>query len=245
MLPHIHLSDLIFIDIETVPQYALHSQLSENMKKLWETKHSMLPNTGNETAEETYLKRSGVFAEFAKIICISVGFFRTDKEKSKRVFRIKSFYGDDEKALLNEFAALLRKSFNNSEQFHFCGHNIREFDIPFICRRMLINNILLPDILDRSGKRPWQTEDVDTLQLWKFGDYKHYTSLKLLAEIMNIPTPKDLIEGKDVCRVYWQEKNLPVIVDYCQKDVITVARLMLRFKGEAEILRDEDIIVVK
>lgn len=243
MLPHIHLSDLLFIDIETVPQFSTHSLLSAPMKELWQAKHNTLYNVENEPAEETYLKRSGVFAEFAKIICISIGLFRYEKSEGRRIFRIKSFYGDDEKVLLQDFSALIKKSFDNSERFHFCGHNIREFDVPFICRRLLINSIEFPEILDRSGKRPWQTEDVDTLQLWKFGDYKHYTSLKLLAEILNIPTPKDQIEGKDVCRVYWQENNLPLIVDYCQKDVVTVARLLLRFKGETEILKDEDIII--
>jgi hypothetical protein len=244
MLPHIELNDLVFIDIETVPQYSSYSKLSVTMKELWEAKHATLHNTNNESAEETYLKRSGVFAEFAKIICISIGVFRFDKAQGKRILRLKSFYGDDEKLLLQEFASLIKKSFDNSERFHFCGHNIREFDIPFICRRMLINRIEFPEILDRSGKRPWQTEDIDTLQLWKFGDYKHYTSLKLLAEILNIPTPKDQIEGKDVCRVYWEQNNLPQIVDYCQKDVVTVARLLLRFKGEKETLSDDEVIIV-
>lgn len=243
MLSHINIHDLIFIDIETVPQFSSHEQLSNSMKELWTAKHSFL-KCENETSEEGYLKRAGVYAEFAKIVCISIGYFRLNKQTKDRTFRIKSFYGDDEKLLLEEFITLLNKNFN-SDRFHFCGHNIREFDIPFICRRLLINHLKFPELLDVSGKRPWEMFDVDTLQLWKFGDYKHYTSLKLLAEVLGIPTPKGDIEGKDVCRVYWQENGLNRIVEYCQKDIITVARLLLRFKGEVQLLKEEDIVFVK
>ena len=243
MLGHIHIHDLVFLDIETAPQFSEHVQLSNAMKELWASKHSFLKSE-NENAEEGYLKRAGVYAEFAKIICISIGYFRTDKETKKRTFRVKSFYGDDEKILLEEFVSLLNKNFD-PERFHFCGHNIREFDIPFICRRLLIHHLKFPQMLDVSGKRPWEMYDVDTLQLWKFGDYKNYTSLKLLAEVLGIPTPKEDIEGKDVCRVYWKEKGLQRIMEYCQRDVVTVARLLLRFKGDAEPLTDSQIIIVK
>lgn len=243
MLAHINIFDLIFIDIETVPQFSSHEQLSDTMKELWAAKHSFL-KTDNETSEEGYLKRAGVYAEFAKIICISIGYFRTDKETKHRTFRIKSFQGDDEKQLLEEFLLLINKNFD-PDRFHFCGHNIREFDVSFICRRLLINHLNFPEMLDVSGKRPWEMYDVDTLQLWKFGDYKNYTSLKLLAEVLGIPTPKDQMEGKDVCRVYWQEKGLNRIVEYCQKDVITTARLLLRFKGDPQLLKEKDIIIVK
>lgn len=243
VLSHINIYDLIFIDIETVPQFSSHEQLSSPMKELWATKHSFL-KTENETSEDGYLKRAGVYAEFAKIICISIGYFRVDKETKTRTFRIKSFSGDDEKILLEEFVQLIDKNFD-SDRFHFCGHNIREFDIPFICRRLLINHLKFPDMLDVSGKRPWEMFDVDTLQLWKFGDYKHYTSLKMLSEVLGIPTSKTDIEGKDVCRVYWQEKGLGRITDYCQRDVIAVARLLLRFKGDTQPLNDDEIIFVK
>ena len=243
MLSNINHYDLIFLDIETVPQFASHEQLSDTMKKLWAAKHSFL-KIENETSEQGYLKRAGVYAEFAKIICIIIGYFRTDKETKQRTFRLKSFSGDDEKVLLEEFTQLINKNFD-SQRFHFCGHNVREFDIPFICRRLLINQLNFPDLLDVSGKRPWEMFDVDTLQLWKFGDYKHYTSLKLLSEVLGIPTSKTDIEGKDVCRVYWQEKGLERIVDYCQKDVVAVARLLLRFKGDTQPINDTDVILVK
>ena len=243
MLSNINHYDLIFLDIETVPQFSSHQQLSYTMKELWTAKHSFL-KTENETSEEGYLKRAGVYAEFAKIICISIGYFRTDKETKQRTFRLKSFSGDDEKVLLEEFIQLINKNFD-SQRFHFCGHNIREFDIPFICRRLLINQLNFPYLLDVSGKRPWEMFDVDTLQLWKFGDYKHYTSLKLLSEVLGIPTSKTDTEGKDVCRVYWQEKGLGRIVDYCQKDVVAVARLLLLFKGDTQPINDDDVIFIK
>ena len=244
MLSHINIYNLIYIDIETVPQKSSFQQLSETMQSLWAIKHSTL-KIENETAEEGYLKRAGVYSEFAKVICISIGFFRFDKDRLRNQFRVKTISGDDEKELLENFLTTIAKSFSEPERFHFCGHNIREFDLPFICRRLLVQGLGLPEILDLSGKRPWEVQDIDTFQLWKFGDFKNYTSLRLLSEILGIPSPKEDIEGKDVCRVYWEEHGLPRIVEYCQRDVVTVARLLLRFKGEKSILADEDVIVVK
>jgi DNA polymerase elongation subunit (family B) len=239
MLAHINIRHLVFIDIETVPQFSSFAQLSPAMQQLWAAKHMHL-HIENETPEESYLKRAGVYSEFAKIICISLGFFHFSPN-GIRQFRVKSFFGDNEKELLLGFSALIKKSFNDPDHYNFCGHNIREFDIPFICRRLLINHLTFPSLFDISGKRPWEISDIDTLQLWRFGDFKNYTSLKLLAEVLGIPTPKADIEGKDVCRVYWVENGLPRIVEYCQKDVITVARLLLRFKGEEQPLTDEEI----
>lgn len=243
MLPYINIHNLLFIDIETVPCFGTHEQLSPAMQQLWAVKHATL-RIENESPADGYLKRAGVYAEFAKIVCISLGVFSFDKASGQRQFRVKSFAGDDEKQLLQDFLNLLNKSFADAERFQFCGHNIKEFDVPFICRRLLIQGLPLPDTLDISGKRPWEVSSVDTLHLWRFGDFKNYTSLKLLAEILGIPTPKDEIEGKDVCRVYWQEHGLDRIVNYCQKDVVTVARLLLRFKGDNQPLKDEEVVIV-
>jgi DNA polymerase elongation subunit (family B) len=243
VLAHINIFGLIFIDIETVPQHPAFEEVSEPMKELWAAKHSTLKK--NETFQDAYLLRAGVYSEFARIVCISVGFFHYDRDKGKKLFRVKSFAGDDEKKLLQDFIGMLARGFADTERNFFCGHNIREFDLPFICRRILINRMELPEMFDLSGKRPWQMEDIDTMQLWKFGDYKSYTSLKLLAEIFGIPTPKDDIDGKDVCRVYWQDKNLPRIVEYCQKDVVTVARLLLCLKGDNAGLPDDSVFIVK
>ena len=243
MLAHINLYNLLFIDIETVPEYSSWQQLSPAMQALWAIKHQTL-RAENETPEEGYLKRAGVYAEFAKVVCISIGYFRLEKTTGKKIFRLKSFAGDDESLVLSQFAALLDRSFNDADLYCFCGHNIKEFDVPFLCRRMVIHHINLPNLMDTSGKKPWEVRDVDTLHLWRFGDFKNYTSLKLLAEVLGIPTPKDDIDGKDVCRVYWQEKNLERITTYCQKDVVTVARLLMRLKGEADYLADEDVLLI-
>jgi DNA polymerase elongation subunit (family B) len=239
MLAHINPNSLLFIDIETVPEYSSFDQLSATKQELWIAKHNQLkleaipPNN-------TYLEKAGVYAEFSKIICISIGILY-NKSLTQKKIRIKTFSGHNENQLLTEFTELIKLKFNDPEQYHFCGHNIKEFDIPFISRRLLINKIQLPEAFDNSGKRPWQMHDVDTMQLWRFGDYKNYTSLKLMAEILDIPTPKDQIEGKDVCKVYWQENDLAKIIDYCQKDVITVIRLLLRFKGDTNIIPNENI----
>ena len=244
MLPNINIFELLYIDIETVPQFSSHEQMNGNLKELWAAKHLLVRKEESENAEDGYLKRAGVYAEFAKIVCISIGYFKKDKATKQQTFRVKSFSGDDEKALLEEFVLLINKNFS-PEHYSFCGHNIREFDIPFICRRLLIHRLQFPEILQVTGKRPWEMNDVDTLQLWKFGDYNSFTSLKLLAEVLGIPSPKDDIEGKDVCRVYWNENGLARIVEYCQKDVVTVARLLLRFKGETETLEDDAVVIVK
>jgi len=226
MLDNINSENILFLDIETIPQFATYEEMPENFKKLWDLKVQALIKNGKTTdTPEQYYRSAGIFAEFGKIICISVG-FKKDKE-----FRIKSFYGHDEKLLLEEFAALLDSHYNKTHH-QLCGHNGKEFDFPFIARRMLILGIKIPKILDTAGKKPWEVQHLDTMELWKFGDYKSFTSLNLLAAIFGIPTPKDDIDGSMVYDVYYEEKNLNRIVTYCQKDVITVAQIYLRMKGE-------------
>jgi DNA polymerase elongation subunit (family B) len=219
--------NILFIDIETVPIAKSYKELPEVFQKLWQDKHQLFRDLP-EDAEKSFESKAGIYAEFGKIICISAGFFFLDKKQ--RNFRVKSFSSNDEVEVLREFAELLKKNFNGLKHT-ICGHNVKEFDIPYLCRRMLINGIELPKILDQSGKKPWETRYIDTFQLWKFGDYKSYTSLKLLAALFNIPTPKDDIDGKDVSRVYWQENDLERIATYCQKDVLTTAQLLLRFNN--------------
>ena len=234
MLDNIHLENILFLDIETVPQYPDYNEVPENFQALWNAKAKNFIKE-NETPADVY-RRAGIFAEFGKIICISVGYFKAKQ------FRIKSFHGDDEKQLLMEFSALLNVHFSKKESL-LCAHNGKEFDFPFMARRLLINGLKLPVLLDIAGKKPWEVNLLDTMELWKFGDYKSYTSVHLLASIFNIPTPKDDIDGSKVYEVYWQEKNLQRIVTYCQKDVITIAQLFLRFKGE-QLLNDEQIVLV-
>lgn len=231
MLENIKLTDVLFLDVETAPVVHKYSQLDTTMRNMWDSKFRFQKE---ESPEEGY-KKAGIYAEFAKIICISVGILTEDK------FRVKSFYGDDEKKILTDFAALLNKHYNNKDKM-LCAHNGKEFDFPFMARRMLINGVKLPKLLNIAGKKPWEIHHLDTMELWKFGDYKSYTSLNLLAAIFNIPTPKDDIDGSDVARVYWEEKNIERIVTYCQKDVLTVAQLLLRFLNQP-LIDDKNISI--
>lgn len=188
-------------------------------------KAGTLPAIKDEEPENNY-KRAGIYAEFGKIICISAGYFTKEN-----TFRIKSFSGENEKKLLQEFAHAVQQ-FCSSQGKLLCAHNGKEFDFPFIARRLLINGIALPDVLDIAGKKPWEVQHLDTMELWKFGDYKSYTTLALLAHVFDIPTPKDDIDGSQVGDVYWKERDLQRIVEYCQKDVLTIAQIILKFKGE-------------
>jgi 3'-5' exonuclease len=236
MLEFLNLENVLFLDIETVPMCAEYKQLPENYKKLWDHKSQFLPRRQEDTPEMLF-ERAGIYSEFGKVICISVGSVKTTD--GKKTIRIKSFAGDEEKKLLEDFAQLLNTHYNKKENL-LCAHNGKEFDIPYLTRRMMINGIKVPSVLDLAGKKPWEVSTIDTMELWKFGDFKNFTSLELLATLFNIPTPKDDIEGKDVARVYYVEQNLARIVTYCQKDVLTVAQLILRFQGRP-LINEEDV----
>lgn len=215
-------SKTLFLDIETVSHEKTFDQLSERMQKLWAHKAEQIGKGDENATPESLYDRAAIYAEFGKIVCISVGFFNDQR------FRLKSFYSHDEKALLTDFANMLSRYYDTPDA-QLCAHNGKEFDFPYIARRMLINGIQIPRILQVAGKKPWETNFIDTMDLWKFGDYKSYTSLDLLCAILDIPTPKDDINGSEVGRVYWQENDLERIKIYCQKDVLAVAQLMRRF----------------
>lgn len=223
MLSNIKPEDILFLDIETVPAVASFEELDEPFRSHWEKKSIHFRNE-NQSAADVY-DRAGIYAEFGRIVCISVGLL---KERNPFSFRLKSFFGDDEKALLDDFSAMLGKFARNREAL-LCAHNGKEFDYPYIARRMIVNGMVIPDILDNAGKKPWEVKHLDTLELWKFGDYKSYTSLDLLASILGIPSPKDDIDGSMVGNIYYEEKDLPRIARYCEKDVLTVARVLFRF----------------
>ena len=218
----IDFSKILFLDIETVSQKKSYDQLSERMQKLWSHKAEQLNRDNTELTPADIYDRAGIYAEFGKIVCISVGFFNDQR------FRLKSFYGHDEKALLNDFANMLNRYYSAPDA-QLCAHNGKEFDFPYIARRMLVNGIQIPKILQVAGKKPWETNFIDTMELWKFGDYKTFTSLDLLCAILDIPTPKDDINGSEVGRVYWQENDIERIKTYCQKDVLAIAQLMRRY----------------
>jgi 3'-5' exonuclease len=227
-LQSIPLEKILFLDIETVPVEENFSDLNENIQKHWSRKYQYIKHDEMIDEAEGFAKQAGIYAEFGKIICISIG--RIKFENQEKILSIKSFFGDDEKILLQEFSELL----THKNNFKFvCGHNIREFDIPFISRRMLIHQVELPDLFDVSGKKNYELDYlIDTLNCWKFGDFKHYTSLALLADLLQIPTPKFDIEGKDVARVYYKENDLSRIEKYCKHDVAAVANLFMKFRME-------------
>ncbi len=234
--------DILFFDIETVSSHATFDMLDERMKELWKTKANAFTRSyeapmSHDEVSEFFVKKAAIFAEFGKVVCISVGRFVLDGENELKL-KIKSFAGDDEKTVLTEFAQMLDKRFSKDEH-RICGHNIKEFDIPYLCRRMMIHKVPFPRILNLSGKKPWETAHIDTMQYWKFGDVKHYTSLNLLSAILGIESPKDDIDGSKVGEVYWKDNDLARIVEYCQKDVVTVAQLYLYFNHKSLLTKDQ------
>ena len=239
MLQSLNIEEVLFLDIETVPLAPEYTGLTEKWKELWEGKMKFHIDNG-QPAEELY-DRAGIYAEFGRIICISVGYIA--QKKGEYIFRVKSFYDDDEKKLIGNFFNALNKFFRAGKR-RLCAHNGQEFDFPYIARRALVNNLHLPRILDIAGSKPWEIKDtlIDTLQLWKFGDYKHYTSLSLLCELFNIPTPKDDMDGSQVATVYWEENDLDRIIKYCEKDTLAVANLLLKYRGD-KIIPMENVIV--
>jgi len=229
MLQIPNINNLIFIDIETVPREKTLELLSSYEQLLWEEKRGK-NRTEQETPAEFYFNNAGILAEFGKIVCISIGTISNGGLFNQ--FTTKSFYGDDEQEILANFTTFLNKVSKQNPGINLCGHNIKEFDIPYICRRCLMNNQKIPDLLlSLQNKKPWENGSLDSMDLWKFGDYKNYISLKLLAHCLGIPSPKDDISGKDVGKTYWHENGLERIKTYCEKDVLTVANIILKLKG--------------
>ena len=237
MIEKLKLDHILFLDIETVPEHEHYHTLDAELQGLWETKTQY--QRKDEIDPETFYERAGIWAEFGKIVCISVGYFTLKADI--RNFRVTSFFGEEKKILL-DFANLLNNRFGQAQHL-LCGHNAKEFDIPFIARRMIIHQVALPAKLNLFGKKLWEIPHLDTLELWKFGDYKHFTSLKLLTKILGIPSPKGDIDGSQVAQVYYVEKDIDRIVTYCEKDTIAVAQLFLRFRRE-DLLIEEEILHV-
>ncbi len=237
MLYKLNLEDILFLDIETVPQSRDYEALDEAKKELWEQKTAY--QRKEEYSAEEFYERAGIWAEFGKIICISVGFFNINNEL--RNFRLKTFHGD-ESEILREFRTLVNTHFSKPKQL-LCAHNGKEFDFPYIARRMLIQGINLPYKLDLFGKKPWEVPHLDTMELWKFGDFKHYTSLKLLANVLGVPSPKEDMDGSMVRDVYYEEEDLERIIAYCELDVITLAQVFLRLRNEL-LLAENEIVYV-
>ena len=234
------LTDLLLLDIETVPQYEDFNSLSPEWQTLfWDKISKTVPE--NTSPEDAYKKRAGILAEFGRIVCISTAFFQEDENK-QLCLKIKSFSGD-EITVIKAFSTLCDKMYKYNKNFQFAGHNIKEFDIPYICRRLLIHHLPLPESLQLNDKKPWETKMFDTMNWWKFGDNKNYVSLHLLASVLGIPTSKSDIDGSMVQDVFYKEKNLQRIVDYCQRDVIVTANIILRFLDHS-LLNEKNIVFV-
>jgi 3'-5' exonuclease len=237
MLKKINLEHILFLDIETVPQHSNFGDLDDTAKVLWELKTQY--QRKEDFSPEEFYDRAGIWAEFGKIICISVGYFKLTGDI--RNFRVTSFHGEEIK-ILKDFKNLLETHFNRPHHV-LCAHNGKEFDFPYIARRMIINSMNLPFKLDLFGKKPWEVPHLDTLELWKFGDFKTFTSLKLMAHVLGIPSPKDDIDGSQVRDVFYEERDINRIIIYCEKDTITVAQILLRLRNE-ELLNDDEILSV-
>jgi 3'-5' exonuclease len=236
-MPSYPFNNILFLDIETAPQYVSFNDVPGEWKKLWARKAEFLIRDKETETPESIYNRAGIYAEFGKIICITCGIISGAGSGKKLL--LKSFYGDDEKMLLKDFCEMINKWTLESNKY-LCAHNGKEFDFPYLCRRLIVNEVNIPGILNLAGKRPWEIPHLDTMELWKFGDYKNFTSLNLLAQVLGIPTPKDDMDGSMVHEVYWKEKDLERIVSYCQKDVITVAQILLRLNGE-ELIAVENV----
>ncbi|MES2330381.1 MAG: ribonuclease H-like domain-containing protein [Bacteroidota bacterium] len=235
------LTELLLLDIETVPQFPAYTDMDSSWQQLFFDKISKTVPEGTDISE-TYRKKAGILAEFGKIVCISTAFFYENEEK-QMALKMKSISGKDEVEILRSFTELCNKMQQHHRNFQFGGHNIKEFDIPYICRRLLINGLPLPECLQLHDKKPWEVKMFDTLNWWKFGDNKNYVSLHLLATVLGIPTSKSDIDGSMVQDVYYKENNLPRIVEYCQRDVVVTANVILRFK-DLPLLTEDKISIV-
>jgi hypothetical protein len=238
MSPH-PLHTILFLDIETVPQYPDFSSVPEDWRELWRHKAENLNRDKVPATPEELYGRAAIYAEFGKVICVSCGVL--SGPPADRKLSLKSFSGDDERDVLQQLYELLHK-WGSEGQKYLCAHNGRDFDFPYLCRRMIIHGMKIPSILNISGKKPWEVAHIDTMELWKFGEYKNFISLNLLAHTLGVPTPKDDIDGSQVGTVYWEQRDLPRIVTYCQKDVVTVAQVYLRIHGET-LIRPENICI--
>ncbi len=232
------LRDILFIDIETVAITKDYTTLDERLKTQWARKAGFIKRGDGQTDEDLFHERAGIHAEFGKIVCIAVGKF-LDNESGELGLKTKVYSNHDEKALLIEFKTMLERM--DSSTLRFCAHNGKEFDYPYLCRRLLINDMMLPAVLNLSGKKSWEVQHLDTLELWKFGDFKHFTSLDLLAAVFNIPSSKNKIDGSMVNAVYHHENDLERISDYCRADVVVLAQLFLKLKG-LSLIPDHNII---
>ena len=220
------LENILFLDIETVSCASSYQKLDGNLQALWDKKAASIRKDEEEEASALFFEKAAIYAEFGKVIVIGLGFFTFD-ESDTPTLRVKALQGHDEGALLRSFSNLLETGFQK-DGLRLCAHNGKEFDFPYLCRRMLIHGIPLPHALDMRGKKPWEVAHLDTMEMWKFGDRKSFTSLHLLATLFDIASSKEIMQGHEVNHYYYQENNLDKIVAYCLQDVVVTAQLFLK-----------------
>ena len=228
------INKILFLDIETVPNVYSFDELDERGKLLWEKKSQYL-QINDTSPQEVYQQKAAIFAEFSKVICIGIGIIQIKEDGNKLYVKLLS--NDNEEELLSSLTHLLEMQFSD---YFLCAHNGKEFDFPFLARRMLINNMNIPKALDSRGKKPWEISHIDTMELWKFGDYKHFTSLDLMTYIFNIPSPKENISGEDVASFYYEKKDKEKIFKYCQKDIVALVQIYLKMIKEP-LIKEQNI----
>lgn len=237
----ISLTDILVIDIETTSSEKSLGNLPDDLQDHWKRKSQFIRNEEDLTPEELYESRGAIYAEFGKVVVIAVGIYV--KEQEVWSLRVKSFQNEDEKLLLEEFKKFLQSKFD-SEKVRLCAHNGKEFDYPYLCRRLLVNEISIPDALNIAAKKPWEVLHIDTMEMWKFGDRKNFTSLDLLTSLFGIPSSKSDIDGSKVNEVYYNEKDgLDRIAKYCRGDVVATAQLYLKLNN-LPLIQDNNITIL-
>jgi 3'-5' exonuclease len=226
------LTKILFLDIETVGGCKNYQSCKKDNPKIakqflkyidWFQKR--FPEDSSLTVDEIFLRRASLVPEFSKIICVSAAFV-TDKDEVK----IQSFFGDDERQLLKDCQKLLDRC--GKLDFYLCGHNLKNFDIPMLAKRMIINGIMPPSILPSYDTKPWEIKAIDTKEIWQYGAYTSIGSLDLLCSTMDIPTPKNgEVSGDNVHKSYWEDNKLKEIEDYCQKDVLVLIDIIKKLKN--------------
>lgn len=229
---------LLFIDIETVSGESSLELVPERLQKEWLRKADRFRIIEGPSDAELYFDRAAVYAEFGKIIVIGLGFFHWE-EADEPTFRVRTIHGHDEASVLRQFCTLVEKRY--ARKLILCAHNGREFDYPYLCRRMMVHGIPIPRSFWNTHWRRYDSPHLDTMDYWKFGDFKNYTSLELLAALFGIPSSKDTLSGSEVNTAYYHKNNLISIAQYCREDVVVLAQLYLRYH-QMELLEEKQII---
>lgn len=216
------LNNLLYFDVETAGKYESYEDLAlqnPRLAKLWEkrAKYFRANTLGMEEMgdSEIYSQKSGLEPEFGRVVCVSFGVWDGENH------RLTSFYGDNEQEILEKTA----KIFSNavSKGMKICGHNIKMFDVPFLGKKMIFSGIDVPQNLLLWDKKPWEVPILDTAEFFSFGSWSHkFLGLDLLACSLGIESPKEDIDGSQVHNTFWGEKNYERIMEYCEKDVLTV-----------------------